>query len=106
MIARVWRGVVPLEKAEDYGRYLSGFGVRDYQAHPGNRGVHLLRRTEGTRVHFLLLSFWTSRAAIEAYGGPDIERAHYYTYDLECLIDPEPGVEHYEVVAGRMAEAE
>jgi heme-degrading monooxygenase HmoA len=100
MIARVWRGIVPVERADAYGAYLSDFGVRDYQAHPGNRGVHLLRRTDGARVHFLLLSVWDSRESIEAYAGPDIERAHYYAYDLECLIDPAPSVEHFEVVAG------
>jgi heme-degrading monooxygenase HmoA len=66
---------------------------------PGNRGVQMLRRREGAHVHFLLLSLWISREAIKAYAGPDIERAHYYPYDLECLIDPEPRVAHYEVVA-------
>jgi heme-degrading monooxygenase HmoA len=98
MIARIWRGIVPLEKAEGYARYLADFGVRDYQAYPGNRGVHLLRRGEGARVHFLLVSFWDSRESLLVYAGPDIERAHYYEYDLECLIDPVPSVEHYEVL--------
>jgi len=100
MIARIWRGVVPIEKAEAYLRYLAGFGFRDYEAYPGYCGVHLLRRTEGTRVHILLLSFWNSRQAIVAYAGANIEQAHYYAYDLECLIDPEPNVEHYEVLSG------
>ncbi len=100
MIARVWHGVVPSEKADDYAQYLAGFGVRDYQAVPGNRGVQVLRRSEGVHVHFLLLSLWSSREAIQAYAGPDIERAHYYPYDLQCLVDPEPRVAHYEVVAG------
>jgi len=100
MIARVWHGVVSSGKADAYSQYLAGFGVRDYQAVPGNRGVHLLRRSEGAQVHFLLLSLWTSREAITAYAGPDIEQAHYYPFDLECLIDPEPRVAHYEVVEG------
>jgi heme-degrading monooxygenase HmoA len=100
MIARVWHGVVPAEKAEGYGRYLaeSDRGVRDYRRIPGNRGVCLLRRAEGGRVHFLLLSFWDSREAIQAYAGPEIERARYFPYDLECLVDPEPNVAHYEVL--------
>jgi len=96
-IARVWRGVVSIEKAEPYFRYLTDFGFRDYQAYAGNRGIHLLRRTKQGRVHFLLLSFWESRQAIVAYAGADIAKAHYYDYDLECLIDPPPKVEHYEV---------
>ena len=99
MIARMWHGVVRNEKADDYAQYLAGFGVRDYRAVPGNRGVQLLRRSEGVQVHFVLLSLWVSREAIEAYAGPDIDRAHYYPYDLECLVDPEPRVTHYEVIA-------
>src|SRR5580700_7542460 len=34
-VARVWRGVVPAEKAEAYLAYLADFGFRDYQSYPG-----------------------------------------------------------------------
>ena len=100
MIARVWHGVVPAEKADGYGRYLadSDRGVRDYQRVEGNRGVCLLRRAQGDRVHFLLISLWDSRQAIEDYAGSDIERAQYFDYDRECLLEPEPEVAHYEVL--------
>ena len=107
MIARVWHGMVPAEKAEGYTRYLaaSDRGVRDYQAIRGNRGVTLLRRADGPRVHFLLISLWDSEDAIREYTGPDIERAQYFAYDLECLVDPEPNVSHYEVLVASPAEA-
>lgn len=100
MIARMWHGVVPAQKADDYQRYLvdSERGVADYRRLPGNRGVTLLRRADGDRVHFLLVSMWESREAIQGYTGPDIGRAQYFEYDLECLVDPEPEVAHYEVV--------
>lgn len=100
MIARVWSGVVPVEKASGYSEYLadSDLGVRAYQAIHGNRGVSLLRRVEGDRVHFLLISLWESAEAIREYAGPDIERARYFENDLECLLDPEPNVRHYEVL--------
>ncbi|MGE5243776.1 MAG: hypothetical protein ACM3SQ_06085 [Betaproteobacteria bacterium] len=49
-------------------------------------------------MHFLLVSLWESRDAIEAYAGADIERARYFPYDRECLIEPEPDVAHYEVL--------
>jgi heme-degrading monooxygenase HmoA len=100
MVARVWHGVVPLEKADAYGSYLaeSDRGVRDYQQVPGNRGVTLMRRAQGDRVHFLLISLWDSRDAIARYAGPDIEKARYFEFDRECLVDPEPGVSHYEVI--------
>jgi heme-degrading monooxygenase HmoA len=100
MIARVWEGVVPLEKADGYGQYLadSDRGVSDYERVPGNRGVFLMRRQQNDRVHFLLISLWDSREAIEGYTGPDIERAQYFPYDLECLLEPQPKVDHYEVM--------
>jgi len=102
MIARVWHGVVSRENAEGYGKYLaeSERGVDDYRKLPGNRGVYLLRRTEGDRVHFMLMSLWDSRESIQAYAGEDIDKAQYFPYDLECLIDPTPTVAHYEVVTG------
>ena len=100
MIARVWHGVVPIAKAEGYARYLadSDLGVRAYRAIRGNRGVSLLQRRDGERVHFLLISYWDSAEAIREYTGPDMERAQYFEYDLECLLDPEPNVAHYEVL--------
>ena len=100
MIARVWHGVVPAEKADGYAEYLahSDLGVRGYQVIRGNRGAALLRRAEGQVVHFLLISYWESASAVREYAGPDMERAQYFTYDLECLIDPEPTVAHYEVL--------
>jgi heme-degrading monooxygenase HmoA len=100
MIARVWHGVVPTEKADGYGKYLadSDRGVRDYQNVPGNCGVCLMRRAEDDLVHFLLISLWDSREAIRGYAGADIEKAQYFEYDRECLLDPEPNVTHYEVM--------
>lgn len=100
MIARVWHGVVPREKAEGYARYLadSDRGIRDYRGTPGNRGAYVMRRAEADRVHFLLISLWESREAIEAYAGEDIDKARYFHYDVECLIDPEETVTHYEVL--------
>lgn len=105
MIARLWRGVVPVEKAEAYARYLREFGLRDYQQHPGNRAAHLLCHSGTRGAHFLLLSFWKSREAIADYAGANIDQARYYPYDLECLIDPGPRVEHYEVSEAPRAEA-
>lgn len=103
MIARVWHGIVPAAKADAYEEYLarSDRGVSDYEATPGNRGAFLLRRNDGDWVRFMLVSLWDSRAAIEAYAGADIDRARYFDFDLECLIEPSPQVEHYEIVATR-----
>lgn len=100
MIARVWHGVVPAEKADGYAEYLahSEHGVPAYLAIRGNRGAALLRRAEGSKVHFLLISYWESTESIRQYTGPDLDRAQYFAYDLECLVDPEPTVAHCEVL--------
>jgi hypothetical protein len=100
MIARVWEGVVPLDKAAAYGEYLGGaFGVEDYRRIPGNRGATLLRRDAAGEAHFLFISFWASWEAIKAYAGPDPGQTRYYPFDLECLRDPSPTVHHFEVLA-------
>ncbi len=98
MIARLWHGIVPQEKAEAYHAYLLRTGVPDYQATPGSRGVYVLQRLEGPHVHFLLVSLWDSLEAIRTFAGEDIERARYYPEDAEYLLEMEPNVTHYEVL--------
>ena len=60
--------------------------------------MHVLRRTEGDRTHFLLVTFWDSWESIRAFAGDDVERAKYYPEDREFLIELEPNVVHYDVV--------
>ena len=99
MVARIWHGAVPLEKADAYYEYLLDTGVRELSATAGNRGVQVLRRIDGINAHFLLISLWDSLAAIRAFAGEDVERARYYPEDDEYLIELEPEVKHYDVLA-------
>jgi len=99
MIARTWHGRVPAEKADAYHEYLLQTGVNDYSTTPGNRGVHILRRVEGEIAHFLLITFWESWEAIRRFAGEDYERARYYPEDDDFLLEREPFVTHYEVLA-------
>ena len=97
VIARLWRGIVPIPKADAYLDYLSDFGLRDYETYDGFGGAHLMRAATSTMVEIVLLSFWHSWQSIIAYTGSDPEKARYYPYDLECLINPARSVEHCEV---------
>lgn len=106
MIARIWHGVTPAEKADEYARYLNETGVPDYRATEGNRGVYVLRRVEGERAHFLTLSFWESLDAIRGFAGDDVERARYYPEDEAFLLEFEPAVTHYEVIVEPEIEGE
>lgn len=98
MIGRTWHGRVPTEKADAYYTYLQRTGLSDYVKTPGNRGVYVLRRTDGQVTHFLLLTFWDSLDAIRAFAGDEYERARYYPEDDEFLLEREPYVSHYDVL--------
>ena len=97
MIARTWHGVTAATQAEAYLEFLIRRAIPDYQSIAGNRGVTILRRIQGEEAHFLILTMWESRAAIEAFAGADIEKAKYYAEDQEFLLEFEPTVTHYEV---------
>ncbi len=99
MIARIWHGVTAAAKSDEYLDSLNETGVPDYRATEGNRGVYVLRRIEDGRAHFLTVSFWESMEKIEGFAGSEPGKARYYPEDEEFLLDFEPGVEHYEVVA-------
>ncbi len=99
MVVRIWRGRVPREKAEAYGRFLAERAVPDYRAVPGNIGVYVLTRELGEVVEFATLTLWTGYDAIRAFAGEDYARAKYYPEDREFLLEFPPLVEHLEVVA-------
>ena len=98
MIARVWRGVTPRAKGDDYERYLEGTGVKQCKATPGNRGVYVMRRDEGDESEFLFISLWESLDVIRGFAGDDIGKAVYYPEDPDYLLAMEPRLVHYEVV--------
>lgn len=99
MIARTWHGVVPENKGEEYFGYLKKTGLSDYEKTPGNRGVYVFRRTENGKTHFLLLSLWEDWESIRQFAGDEMEKARYYPEDEEYLLELEPFVTHYEVLA-------
>jgi len=100
MIARQWHGVVPAERADAYFDYLMQTGVPDLKSTPGNLGVYVMRRIEGARAHFVMISLWQSRDSIRAFAGDDLQRARYYPEDAAFLEALEPHVTHYEVLEG------
>ncbi|HYZ10302.1 MAG TPA: hypothetical protein VE962_00220 [Actinomycetota bacterium] len=98
MIARIWRGRTPGEKAEAYHDYLRATGLKEYAETPGNRGVFALRRIEGGVAEFLLLTLWESMDSVRRFAGEDPERPVYYPDDDEYLLEREPLVSHYDVL--------
>lgn len=97
MVARVWHGAVPLEKAELYLSLMRIVALEGYQSVPGNRAAYVLQRVADGLAHFTTLTFWESRDAIRGFAGDDIETAKYYDFDRFFLVELEPHVRHYDV---------
>jgi heme-degrading monooxygenase HmoA len=97
MIARVWRGITPRDKADAYLAYLEETGLKDYAATPGNRGVTVLRREQGEHCEIMLVSLWDSMDAVRAFAGENPDKSVYYPEDESYLLDMEPLVRHYDV---------
>ena len=53
-------------------------------------------RPEGEIVHVEMLTFWTGLDAIRAFAGADVDKAKYYDFDADYLLEMEPSVRHYE----------
>ena len=99
MIARLWRGRTPASRADEYFEYLQQTGLKDSRNTSGNQGVYILRRLKDGEAEFLFMSLWESIAAIKQFAGDDYEKARYYPADKDFLLEMEPTVSHYEVLA-------
>jgi heme-degrading monooxygenase HmoA len=103
MIARTWKGRVPVAKSEEYLDYVTRTGIEAQTSTEGNRGSYLLRRVKGDVAEFVVLSLWDSMDAIRRFAGDDPERAVYYPEDERFLLEMTPDVEHWEVFPSKTA---
>jgi heme-degrading monooxygenase HmoA len=106
MIARTWRGATRAHDADAYVQYLLETGLAEFRQTEGNRGALALRRIEGDRAEFVVLSLWESEAAVRRFAGQDIEKAVFYPEDERFLVDRDASVTHYEVVFDSAAVAQ
>jgi heme-degrading monooxygenase HmoA len=99
MIVRMWHGRVPSEKADRYLEFLKARAIPDYRSVPGNISAHVLEHADGDVTHFITMTFWRDMDTIRGFAGNQVEIAKYYPEDAEFLLEYEPTVTHYEVVA-------
>lgn len=97
MIARIWHGMTSGAKADKYTDFLNARAIPDFRSTAGNLGVHILRRDDGDRTHFITLTFWASLETIKGFAGDPVDRAKYYPEDKDFLLEFEPKVQHWEV---------
>jgi len=94
-VVRIWHGKVPIEKADDYERFLIDRAAPDYTS-DGLQKLYFLRRNEDAIAHFLLITIWDSLESIKKFvSEPEI--AKYYPEDDEFLLEKEKYVSLYEV---------
>lgn len=98
MIARLWRAAAPTPAAADaYQRHVTTQVFPALRAIAGHRGAQVLRREEGARAEFLVLTFWDSMDAIRRFAGADPERAVVEPEARAVLAGYDDFVRHYEV---------
>jgi hypothetical protein len=97
MIARMWHGMVPVSKGEEYLDLMRRIALPEYLATRGNRGAWCLYRIEADVTHIEMLTFWEDTDAIKRFAGDDYSMAKYYDFDSDYLIEKEAHVRHYEM---------
>ena len=98
-VLREWRAEIRRDRRDEYVTYVNATGVASYRATPGNLGALIATRDlDDARCEIVVLSWWESREAIEAFAGKDITRARYYPADDGFLLTRPEAVQHYECV--------
>ncbi len=97
MIARIWRGAVRDEDADEYVTYVRDTGIDHYRSTPGNLGAWILHRSDGERTEILTFSLWEDMDAVKAFAGDDPSAAVYYPEDDRFLVERSSTVDHYQV---------
>ena len=98
MICRQWKGATSAADADAYGEYLERTGFSAYRQTPGHVRTLALRRVQGERAEFVILSLWKSMDAVRAFAGEDVGRAVFYPEDDRFLVERDEHVTHYDVV--------
>ena len=98
MIARIWHGWAPQERAADYQRHHESEVNDHLRAVSGFRGARLLRRDDGQEVMFTSIVYFASMDAVQAFAGDDHERAIVEDAARQALSRWDDRVAHHDVV--------
>ncbi|WP_159348966.1 antibiotic biosynthesis monooxygenase family protein [Roseomonas harenae] len=84
-IARIWRGRVPAERADEYAAYLYEKGIRPLEQKA--LGVQQLREDREGESEFVTISYWRDVDSMSSFTGGDPTRIHHLERDPEFLIE-------------------
>ncbi len=84
-IARIWRGRVRREQADEYEAYNYDVGIKPLIEKA--LGVQTFRQDRETESEFMTISYWESVEAMSRFTGGDPTRIHHLDRDEEFLIE-------------------
>jgi heme-degrading monooxygenase HmoA len=97
MIARIWRGITDADQADAYLAHVRETAMPAVQDQPGLIEAWTLRRMQGDKCEFQLVTLWESMEAMRAWAGEHPEQSVYYAEDDRYLLGMEPLVRLFEV---------
>jgi heme-degrading monooxygenase HmoA len=90
------------EKTRAYRDHLAAVVLPELRKLPGFLGLDLCEAVRGAQVELLVVSRWQSMDAIEAFAGPDPDRAVVRPGAKAVLVEYDDFVTHYEVTLEAM----
>lgn len=93
----MWRGETTAENGDAYESHLTETVFPALARLEGHLGGHILRRSVGDGMEFLVVTLWTSTDAVRAFAGDDIERAVVEPAAAAVLRAHDDFVRHFDV---------
>ncbi len=84
-IARIWRGRVKRERADEYQKYNFEAGIKPLIQKA--LGVQSFREDRDGETEFVTISYWESVEAMSRFTGADPTKIHHLPRDPEFLIE-------------------
>jgi hypothetical protein len=84
-IARIWRGRVKRERADEYQKYNYEFGIKPLIEKA--MGVQALREDGELETEFMTISYWENIESMSRFTGGNPTRIHHLPRDAEFLIE-------------------
>ncbi|WP_185984075.1 antibiotic biosynthesis monooxygenase family protein [Aureimonas mangrovi] len=84
-VARIWRGRVRSERADEYEAYNYEVGIKPLIEKA--MGVQTLREDREGETEFMTISYWADVEAMAAFTGKDPAAIHHLPRDEEFLIE-------------------
>ena len=98
MIARHWRGLARSDEARRYVEHLRSDTFPALATIEGFVDASILRRNVPGGVEFVIVTRWTSMAAIDAFAGSDPERAVVPPNVVAMMVEYDERARHFEVL--------